>query len=159
MPNDLKPFPVSAESLKHKHEVSDKSLRNPLIVAGAAIFLLVFSIGAGALTLHLLAQTRAMQWMPPLGIIIAPNLKPLDRFPAPHLEIDDDHSERIALYAAQNQKLNSYGWEDRSRGIVHIPIGRAIDLLLQRGLPARTNGISGTDGTPLQLIRNIHNYK
>jgi hypothetical protein len=109
--------------------------------------------------LHLLAQNRPMQWMPPMGIISAPNLKPLERFPAPHLTVDDDHAQRIALYAAQNQKLDSYGWQDQSNGIVHIPIDRAMDLVVQRGLPARTNGVSGTDGSPLQLIQKIHEYK
>lgn len=159
MPNDPKQFSVSPESLAHRHEVTDKSVRNPLIVAAASLFLILFSIGAAALTIHLLARGRPMQWMVPLGIIIAPNLKPLERFPAPHLEIDDDHAERLALYAQENHKLNSYGWVNRSNDIVHIPIDRAINLLLQRGLPARTNGLSGTDGSPLQLIQNIHNYK
>lgn len=159
MPNDLKSIPVSAESLARKHEVSEKRVRNVLIIAGGSAFLLVFSLAACALAFHLLAQSRPTQWMPPLGIVTAPNLMPLDRFPAPHLEIDDDHAQRVALYAAQNEKLNSYGWEDRSNGIVHIPIGRAMDLILQRGLPTRTNGASGTDGSPLQLIQKIHDYK
>lgn len=159
MPNDLKSMPVSSESLARKHEVSEKTVRNVLIVGGGAAFLLLFSLAACALAIHLLAQSRPMQQMGPLGIITAPNLKPLERFPSPHLEIDDDHAQRVALYAAQNQKLNSYGWEDRSNGIVHIPIDRAMALILQRGLPTRTNGLSKTDGSPLQLIQDIHKYK
>ena len=158
MPNDVVQSRVSPESLERKHEVSEKRLRNVLLVGGAAAFLLVFSLGACALTIHLLAEGRPMQWMKPLGIIIAPNLKPLERFPKPNLQIDDDHAERVALYAAQNAKLNSYGWVDRSNGIVRIPIDRAMDLIAQRGLPARTNGVSETDGTPLQIIQNIHGY-
>jgi len=39
--------------------------------------------------------------------------------------------------AGQEKALDSYGWVDQSRGIVHIPIGRAMDLLLERGLPTR----------------------
>jgi len=39
--------------------------------------------------------------------------------------------------AAEEQKLNSYGWVDKSQGVAHIPIDRAIDLLGQQGLPAR----------------------
>ena len=159
MQNSAKPISVSPESLARRHEVSEKRVRNVLIVAGSAMFLLLFSLGACALTLHLLSQGRPMQWMPPLGLVSAPNLEPLARFPAPYLTIDDDHAQRVALYAAQNQKLNSYGWQDQSNGIVHIPIGRAMDLLVQRGLPTRTNGVSGTDGSPLQLIRKIHEYK
>jgi hypothetical protein len=33
--------------------------------------------------------------------------------------------------------LNSYGWVDRDKGIVRIPIDRAIDLVIERGLPTR----------------------
>lgn len=159
MQNDSKSFPVSWKSLERKHEVSEKSVRNVLIVGGASAFLLVFGLITCALTIHLLAQRRAMQWMPPLGIITAPNLKPLERFPEPNLQVDDDHAERIALYAAENRKLNSYGWEDRRNGIVHIPIGRAIDFILHRGLPNQTNSVSQTSGSPLQLIQDIRDYK
>lgn len=154
MPGEAQ-LPVSAESLERKHEVSEKSVRNVLIVGGASGFLVIVSLAACALAIHLLSQSRPMQNMGPLGIIIAPNLQPLERFPKPNLQIDDDHAERIALYQMQTDKLNSYGWIDRSNGIVHIPIDRAMELILQRGLPARTNGVSETDGSPLQLIQQI----
>src|SRR5437016_9454049 len=32
--------------------------------------------------------------------------------------------------------LNSYRWVDRSKGIIHIPIDRAMDLTARRGLAA-----------------------
>jgi hypothetical protein len=35
-----------------------------------------------------------------------------------------------AWRAAQRGRLESYGWVDRDRGIIHIPIERAIDLVL-----------------------------
>ena len=159
MRNDTERVLVSPESLARRHEVSETRVRNAFIVGGSAMFLLVVSLASCALALHLLSQNRPMQWMSPLGIIAAPNLKPLERFPAPHLTVDDDHAQRIAVYATQNQKLNSYGWQDRSNGIVHIPIDRAMDLVVQRGLPTRTNGVSETDGSPLQLIQKIHQYK
>jgi hypothetical protein len=41
------------------------------------------------------------------------------------------------LRATEDAVLNTYGWVDRESGIVHIPIERAMELLLQRGLPAR----------------------
>jgi hypothetical protein len=41
------------------------------------------------------------------------------------------------LRATEDAILSSYGWVDRQKGIVRIPIDRAIDLVLQRGLPAR----------------------
>ena len=46
----------------------------------------------------------------------------------------------------QAKALDSYGWVDRSRGTVHIPIERAMDLLLQRGLPTRPGGAAAAAG-------------
>ena len=36
--------------------------------------------------------------------------------------------------AAERERLDSYGWMDRSTGAVHIPIDRAIELIAERGL-------------------------
>jgi hypothetical protein len=38
---------------------------------------------------------------------------------------------------SEQDYLNSYGWVDQGTGQVHIPIERAKELLLQRGIPAR----------------------
>lgn len=49
--------------------------------------------------------------------------------------------------------LDTYGWVDQGAGQVHIPIERAKELLLQRGIPTRTpeNGapVDQTEGTHL----------
>ena len=42
-----------------------------------------------------------------------------------------------ALHAEEDAVLNSYGWVDRKTGVVRIPAQRALELLAQRGLPAR----------------------
>jgi hypothetical protein len=39
---------------------------------------------------------------------------------------------------SQEKKLASYGWVDEKAGVVRIPIKRAMDLLLERGLPVET---------------------
>jgi hypothetical protein len=39
-----------------------------------------------------------------------------------------------------DQDLNSYGWVDKNAGIAHIPIEKAMELTLQRGLPSRVPG-------------------
>jgi hypothetical protein len=52
---------------------------------------------------------------------------------------------------AESAKLNSYGWIDKSAGVLRIPIDRAIDLLAQRGLPARGNRNEIGGKTPLQM--------
>jgi hypothetical protein len=38
---------------------------------------------------------------------------------------------------SENEILTSYDWIDRKRGVVRIPIDRAIELLAERGLPVR----------------------
>ena len=42
-----------------------------------------------------------------------------------------------ALQQAEQKRLHGYGWVKKESGVVHVPIDRAIDLLLERGLPVR----------------------
>ena len=46
-------------------------------------------------------------------------------------------SEMAEMRAAEDKILHSYGWIDQQKGIVRIPIERAMELTAQRGLPAR----------------------
>ena len=39
------------------------------------------------------------------------------------------------LRQAEDDRLNSYGWVDQKAGTVRIPIDRAMDLLVEKGLP------------------------
>ena len=36
------------------------------------------------------------------------------------------------LVQAQRVRLDSFGWVDRTRGVVHIPVDAAIDLVVAR---------------------------
>jgi hypothetical protein len=61
---------------------------------------------------------------------------PARTFPQPQLQrtpIPDLKTVR----AAEEHILTSYDWVDRGKGVVRIPIDRAMDLLVERGLPAR----------------------
>ncbi|MBI3848649.1 MAG: hypothetical protein HY292_28780 [Planctomycetes bacterium] len=51
--------------------------------------------------------------------------------PAP-FELD----QRRELRASEDRLLGSYGWTDVEAGTVHIPIDRAMDLLVERGVSA-----------------------
>jgi hypothetical protein len=42
-----------------------------------------------------------------------------------------------AVRASETRILGTYGWVSREAGVARIPIDRAIDLVLQRGLPVR----------------------
>ena len=41
------------------------------------------------------------------------------------------------IRANEERELNGYGWVDQAHGVVRIPIDRAMDMIVQRGLPAR----------------------
>jgi hypothetical protein len=60
-------------------------------------------------------------------------------FPAPQLQINDT-TEMKEEIEQENAKLSHYQWVDQNQGIVRIPIDKAMQLVLQRGLPARAPG-------------------
>jgi hypothetical protein len=50
-------------------------------------------------------------------------------------------SEELAgLREHEQRQLNNYGWVDRDKGVAHIPIARAIEILANTGLPAPAAG-------------------
>lgn len=71
----------------------------------------------------------------------------IKEFPRPRLEVKPGAS-LTQLRAVEDVDLNSYGWIDRNAGTVRIPIDRAMQLLLDRGLPD-----VGTGQTPLSLMQ------
>ncbi|HXJ91033.1 MAG TPA: hypothetical protein VMS18_29765 [Candidatus Binatia bacterium] len=57
-------------------------------------------------------------------------------FPTPQLEIDErTQLNKVRFY--EENTLSTYDYIDKDAGTVRIPIDRAIDLLVQRGLPTR----------------------
>jgi hypothetical protein len=65
---------------------------------------------------------------------------------APMLETDERGQLRGFLMN-QESRLNSYGWVDQKAGVAHIPIERAMELIVQRGMPVYPQGNVGTSGT------------
>lgn len=70
---------------------------------------------------------------------------PQSVFPSPKLE-EDERGQLDDIRTNEDKTLYSYGWVDEKTGTVRIPIERAMDLLVQRGLPVR--GKDGAAGTP-----------
>jgi hypothetical protein len=54
------------------------------------------------------------------------------------------------MRAEEDQILGTYGWADRGKGIVRIPIGRAMELLAQRRLPYRQELAPNTVSVPTE---------
>jgi hypothetical protein len=67
---------------------------------------------------------------------------PQTAFPSPRLE-EDERGQLYGILLKENETLYSYGWVDEKAGIVRIPIDRAMDLLVQRGLPVLPAGATG----------------
>jgi hypothetical protein len=64
--------------------------------------------------------------------------------PAPNLQTQP-FKDIYQLRNTEAEKLTTYGWVDREGGIARIPIDRAMEVMLQRGFPARTEGGNGVN--------------
>jgi hypothetical protein len=74
----------------------------------------------------------------PLGPPASPFVSTRELPPSPRLQA----TPRVELKdycEAQQREVTTYGWIDRRLGVVRIPIDRAMDLALERGLPARSS--------------------
>jgi hypothetical protein len=126
------------------HQKSDINVR---VVTWAAIGLMI-SVMAVCVTVGGLFSLFKRQYRSvsaPSGITIPGRLPP-----APRLQTNPT-ADLQQLLNADNAKLNSYGWIDKSAGVIRIPIDRAMDLLAQRGLPARDGDHERGGKTPLQM--------
>jgi hypothetical protein len=53
--------------------------------------------------------------------------------PEPRL-IVKEHQDLLSVQKQEEEVLDSYAWVDKDRGIVRIPIARAMELIAQEGL-------------------------
>jgi hypothetical protein len=64
--------------------------------------------------------------------------------PEPRLE-ETPARDLQEMREAESKLQSTYGWQDETAGIVRLPIDRAMDLVVQRGLPARAqNGVQSS---------------
>ncbi len=54
--------------------------------------------------------------------------------------------------AQEDKQLTGYGWIDRTAGVVRVPIDRAMEQVLQKGLPVATNSGGSAGRSPQELI-------
>ena len=52
----------------------------------------------------------------------------------PQLQVNP-RQDYLKFHEDQEQSLESYAWENRAAGTVRVPIDRAMELLLQKGIP------------------------
>ena len=59
-----------------------------------------------------------------------------ENFPSPQLEVNERNQlDKVRL--DEEDTLSTYGYVDQNAGTVRIPIERAMDLIVERGLPVR----------------------
>lgn len=56
-------------------------------------------------------------------------------FPTPRLQTDDGYQEIADTHTREDLLLDNYTWVDEQKGVVRIPIDRAMDLIAKQGLP------------------------
>ena len=77
-----------------------------------------------------------------------PFVRPRKLPPSPRLQAEP-HQDLESYCEKQVQEVNSYGWIDKRLGVVRIPVDRAMDLVLQNGLPVRASGPTGEAAVPV----------
>ena len=86
----------------------------------------------------------------PLGATMSPMVTPKDRMipPGPLLQVLP-HRELQDYCAAQQQDVNTYAWVDQQSGVVRVPVDRAEELVLAKGLPTRSASDATAAGAPM----------
>lgn len=131
--------PAGAENPAVGHERRDVQIR-PVVLLGLGLLALVIVALAAVWALDVGYRTTQED-----GLVLPTAAQPVDRLPPePRLKANPE-AEWAAYRAEQLEELETYGWVDRQRGVYRLPIERAKELLLERGLPARTGA---TDEAP-----------
>lgn len=124
---------VSPAALKAGHEVSDANA-GPLLKIGVAIAALVVISFVGIVVLHkVLAYYQPLLHDEPHPL----SATRIEAMSEPRLEVDGPRL-RLALKTQEDGQLNGYTWLDQDQGKAQIPVTRAMDLLVNRGLPVKT---------------------
>jgi hypothetical protein len=145
------------DETKHENTTGNSGYeRQDLQVSGILYFLLAIVVGAAialvglrGLFSHLDHREKTLQ--PPVNPLatnvptdtrhIAPGY-PQSAFPSPKLE-EDERGQMNGIRTNEEEVLYSYGWVDERAGTVRIPIERAMELIVQRGLPVRPQAAGG----------------
>jgi hypothetical protein len=112
-----------------------------LVLLCAVIYLIVFGM-------YRFLDSYASTHQPPLSPMVAPEAdtrlvtrEDPQTFPQPRLE-ENERTELRSFIEDQDRQLATYDWVDKNKGIVRIPIDRAMELIAKRGLPVHPEGAS-----------------
>lgn len=120
----------SPASHSRGHEQRDISLR-PIVLAGVGLAVLILVAVVAMRSLFGFYLAREMRESPaanPLAVAEGERLPP-----EPRLQPQPVEQLRV-LRAREDTVLQTYGWIDRDQGIVRVPIERAMELIVERGV-------------------------
>jgi hypothetical protein len=122
---------LATPSAGSSHEVSDINPKRVAIVGLglATVIALALLVTYGLFHYFYSGETRTRPLPSPLSYSREPT-------PEPRLSVEPGE-ELKTLRSEEDAMLKSYGWIDRDKGVVRIPIDRAIEILAERGLPVR----------------------
>ena len=125
----------SAEPPDVRHETSDVNIR---AIFGFGIGLAMTTVGIGFavwLLFQYFTAREARTVFTEYPLAVQEPRQP----PGPRLQTNP-RQDLSDLRAREDERLNSYGWVDKNTGVVRIPIERAMQLVVERGLPTRPAG-------------------
>lgn len=80
-------------------------------------------------------------FVPEIGQDIRVNpQKIVDRMPGGMAIQPAPKTDIVTFRNTEDHIFDTYGWSDKKAGIVHIPVDRALEIVAERGLPAREPG-------------------
>jgi hypothetical protein len=130
-----------------EHDVNAKAITRFGIGLALTVMVSMFALWGLFIYYRNRAETALGPVPPTAGVgTQAAKLPPAPRLQeSPVLDLED-------MRAAEDQILDHYGWVDQQKGVVRIPIDRAMDILGQRGLPARAQAPppAGSPNNPTQ---------
>ncbi len=112
------------------YEYRDANIRGLLEFGFWLAMVLVVTLLAMRWTYHFYAR------MEPVGPPASPFTNVREIPPGPLLQALP-HIDLQTYCEGMEQQVNTYGWIDQPGGVVRLPVDRAMDLLLERGLPVR----------------------
>src|SRR5712692_9315999 len=120
-----------------------------LVLVCVVVYLVVFGM-------YRFLDSYATAHQPPMSPMVTPQAdtravtpENAETFPQPRLE-ENERTQLRSFIEDQDRKLATYDWLDKDRGTVRIPIDRAMDLIVQRGLPIHPEGASSAQSSAEQ---------
>lgn len=130
-------------------EPSDMDVRRIILIGSGLLITVAIIVTLIYFYFAFLRDERARSSPPPLPMNLHGDVVP----PEPRLQASPTR-DLLQLRTYEDAVLQKYGWVDKNHGRVAIPIDRAMELLVQRGIPPQRapkdlNLFQPRAGTPL----------